>query len=145
MASTLECDYFLGLASYYYWYVENFYIITVPLHMLTQKNVRNQACNTAFSMLKRKLLELPLLTYPSFAADAGPFVLQTDPSAVGIGAVLEQDAYVLAYSSRAITKSEKQYSVIQQECLAAITVIKQFRHYLLGCHFMLMTDHAPLQ
>ena len=86
-----------------------------------------------------------MLTYPSFAADAGPFVLQTDPIAVGIGAVLEQDACVLAYSSRALTKSEKQYSVIQQECLAAVTAMKQFIHYLLGHHFMLMTDHAPLQ
>ena len=66
---------FLGLASYYRWYVENFATITIPLHVLTQKNVpfhRNQACDTAFSMLKGKLVEFPVLTYPNFA-DAGCF------------------------------------------------------------------------
>ena len=120
---------FLGLASYYRRYVENFATIAAPLHVLTQKNVPfhwNQACDTAFSMLKGKLLEFPVLTYPNFAADAGPFVLQTDASAVGVGAVLEQDGHVIAYFSRALTKSEKQYSVIQQECLAAVAAMKQF-------------------
>ena len=106
---------FLGLASYYHRYVENFATIAAPLHMLTQKNVPfvwNQECDTAFSVLKGKLIESPVLTYPNFAADAGSFVLQTDASTVGIGAVLEQDSHVLAYFSRALTKSEKQYSVI---------------------------------
>ena len=139
---------FLGLASYYRRYVENFATIAAPLHVLTQKNVPfhwNQACDTAFSMLKGKLVEFPVLTYPNFAVDAGPFMLQTDASAVGVGAVLEQDGHVIAYFSRALTKSEKQYSVIQQECLAAVAAMKQFRHYLLGRHFTLVTDHAPLQ
>ena len=78
-----------------------------------------------------------MLTYPNFAADAGSFVLQTDASTVGIGAVLEQDGHVLAYFSRALTKSEKQYSVIQQECLAVVAAMKQFRHYLLGRNLQL--------
>jgi len=34
---------------------------------------------------------------------------------------------------------------IQKECLAAVSALKQFRHYLLGCSFQLLTDHAPLQ
>ena len=116
--------------------------------MLTQKNVPfqwNQACDAAFAMLKGKLIQSPVLTYPNFAADGGPFVLQTDASAVGIGAVLEQEGHVIAYFSRAFTKAEKHYSVIQQECLAAVAAMKQFRHYLLGRQFTLMTDHAPLQ
>ena len=86
-----------------------------------------------------------MLTYPNFAADTGLFVLQTDASAVDIGVVLEQDGHVIAYFSRALTKSEKRYSVIQQECLSAVAAMKQFQHYLLGRHFTLMTDHAPLQ
>ena len=40
---------------------------------------------------------------------------------------------------------EKQYSVIQKECLAAIYGMKQYQHYLLGWFFSLMTDHKPLQ
>jgi len=65
-----------------------------------------------------------VLTYPNFAVDTDPFVLQTDASAVGIGAVLEQGGHVLAYFSRTLTKAEKQYSVIQQECLDAVVAMK---------------------
>ena len=52
---------------------------------------------------------------------------------------------IIAYASRSLTSSEKNYSVIQRECLAAVYGTKQFRHYLLGRHFQLITDHAPLQ
>ena len=72
-------------------------------------------------------------------------MLQTDASSVGVGAVLEQGGKVVAYASRALSKAERQYSVIQRECLAAVYGMKQFRHYLLGRSFKLVTDHAPLQ
>ena len=72
-------------------------------------------------------------------------LLQTDASAVGLGAVLEQQGHVIAYASRSLTSSECNYSVIQRECLAIVFVLKQFRHYLLGRPFLLNTDHAPLQ
>ena len=71
--------------------------------------------------------------------------MQTDASAVGLGAILEQGSHVVAYASRTLTQSEKQYSTIQKECLAAVYAMKQFRHYLLGRPFQLMTDHTPLQ
>ena len=67
-----------------------------------------------------------------------------DASAAGLGAVLEQGG-VIAYASRSLTRAERQYSVIQRECLAIVYALKQFRHYLLGRHFRLFTDHAPLQ
>ena len=72
-------------------------------------------------------------------------MVYTDASDVGLGAVLEQDNHVIAYASRTLTKSERNYSVIQKECLAIVYATKQFRHYLLGRQFQLHTDHAPLQ
>ena len=139
---------FLGLASYYRWYIPCFAEIANPLHKLTQKGVPfhwTTDCADAFSQLKSKLVQAPVLAYPRFDPEAKMFVLQSDASATGIGAVLEQDGHVVAFASRALTNSERQYSVIQKECLAAVYATKQFRHYLLGRHFQLMTDHSPLQ
>ena len=85
------------------------------------------------------------MAYPQFGKNSPPFVLQTDASSVGLGCVLEQNGYVIAYASRALSKAEQQYSVIQKECLAAVFAMKQFRRYLLGRKFQLLTDHSPLQ
>lgn len=147
-----EVRQFLGLASYYRRYIEKFSDVAVPLSGLTQKGAAfcwNEACEEAFSSLKTKLTQAPIyiLSYPQLDQNASlsPFILQTDASNVGLGAVLEQDKKVIAYASRTLTKSEKHYSVIQKDCLAIVFALKQFRHYLLGRKFQLVTDHAPLQ
>ena len=118
---------FLGLASYYRRYIRNFANIAAPLHQMTQKSTRfswNQECKQAFSTLKQCLVQSPVLTFPDFSSTAKPFVLQTDASSFGIGAVLEQTGKVVAYASRILTKAEKSYGVIQQECLAIVYALK---------------------
>ena len=143
-----EVRQFLGLASYYRRYIHQFADIAKPLNALTQKATTFEwtgECQDAFNSLKRKLTQAPILAYPSFHQSASPFVLQTDASAVGLGAVLEQDGHVIAYASRTLNKAEQNYSVIQKECLAVVFTLKQFCHYLLGRPFRLITDHEPLQ
>ena len=102
-------------------------------------------CAEAFTALKDHLTQAPVLAYPRFDHNVGTFHLQTDASAVGLGAMLEQNGHPVVYASRLLTSLEKQYSVIQRECLAIVFALKQFRHYLLGGHFKILTDHAPLQ
>ena len=122
--------------------------IAAPLHQLTQKGMSfnwSQECTDAFNLLKQKLMQAPILTIPNFNTAASPFVVYTDASSIGIGAILEQDSHMIVYASRVLTKSEKQYSVIQRECFALVYALKQFRHYLIGRSFTLITDHAPLQ
>ena len=139
---------FLGLASYYRRYINRFADLAAPLHQLTHNNAEFQwteECNTAFESIKKRLTEAPVLAFPRFDRQAGSMVLQTDASGVGLGAVLEQEGHVIGYASRTLSRSESNYSVIQRECLAIVWGMKQFRHYLLGRPFQLMTDHAPLQ
>ena len=139
---------FIGLASYYRRYIKDFATIAAPLHNLTQKGndfTWSEECTVAFDLLKQKLTQAPILVFPNFSKKATPFVVYTDASSTGIGAVLEQDNHVIAYASRTLTKPERQYSVIQRECLAVVYALKQFRHYLVGRSFNLVTDHAPLQ
>ena len=146
--SVKEVRQFVGLASYYRRYIQYFAEISKPLHVLTQNNVPFvwcEECNVAFSELKTQLIQAPVLTYRRFDCGASQVVLQTDASAYGIGAVLEQDGHVVAYISRALSKAEQQYSVIRKECLDAVYAMKQLRHYLLGRPFKLVTDHKPLQ
>ena len=50
-----------------------------------------------------------------------------------------------AYASRSLTKAERRYSVTRQELLAVVTFMHHFRHYLLGKHFVLRTDHSSLK
>ena len=96
-----------------------------------------------FLTLKKCLLQSPILIFPDFSSTAKPFVLQTDASATGIGAVLKQGGQVVAYASSVLTPPEKSYSVIQQECLAIVYVLKQFRHYLLGCCYNKRDNSCP--
>ena len=143
-----EVRQFLGLASYYRRYVLKFAEIVCPLNNLMQKGMPflwSSDCEQAFLSLKEKLIQAPVLACPKLGANASTFTLETDASAVVIGAVLEQDGHPVAYVSRALKKAEKNYSVIQQECLAIVFAMKQFRHYLLGRPFTILTDHAPVQ
>ena len=112
-----EVRQFLGLASYYRRYVLNFANIAAPLHQLTEKGAMyswTPECDASFNALKKQLTQAPILAYPKFGSGAGQFVLATDASNTGIGAVLEQEGRVVAYASRTLSKSEKNYSVIQR-------------------------------
>ena len=86
-----EMRHFLGLASYYRRFIPNFSTIAAPLNALTCTNVTfswSQDCEVAFNQLKTLLTSAPVLSFPR--ADGGEFVLDTDASNVGIGAVLSQ-------------------------------------------------------
>ena len=113
---------------YYHRYISCFTDIAAPLYHLTNKGVTfewNPSCQSAFDNLKDALTQALILKYPDFTASANPFHLYTDASATEIGAVLEQSTHFIAYVSRALSKSEQNYSVIQKECLTLVYDLKQ--------------------
>ena len=148
-ASVHDVRSFLGLASYYRRFVANFASIAQPLHKLTEKKIPfhwTNECQQAFDILKNKLTTAPVLVYPEISKQ---FILDTDASDRGIGAVLSQmhdgQERVIAYGSRALSKAERNYSTTRKELLAVVYFTRHFRHYLLGCEFLLRTDHSSLQ
>ena len=79
-----------------------------------------------------------------------PFILQTDASEVGVGAILSQidtEGYdhPVAYFSRKLLSREQKYSTIEKECLAIKLGVQAFQTYLLGQEFVIQTDHQALQ
>ena len=77
------------------------------------------------------------------------FILDTDASNVGIGAVLsqEQDGIekVIAYGSKKLDQQQQRYCVTRRELLAVVTFVHEYRHYLLGKQFLIRTDHNSLR
>jgi hypothetical protein len=140
---------FLGLANYYRRFIKDFATICRPLHKLTEKSAPfkwTDECQYAFQTLRNKLVSPPVLVFPEFSKE---FILDTDASDSGIGAVLSQiddrgQERVVAYASRALSKAERNYSVTRKELLAMVTFTFHFRQYLLGRTFTLRTDHSSL-
>ena len=139
---------FLGLAGYYRRFIKNFAQIAKPLtNLLRKEQVFNwdENAQTAFETLRDNLCEPPVLAHPHFEEK---FLVTTDASGYAIGAVLSQGEIgkdrPIAFVSRAMNQAEKNYCTFSKEALAIVYAITQFRPYLYGNKFTLITDHRPL-
>ena len=88
----------------------------------------------------------PVLVYPKFGPDS-EFVLETDASYVGLGAVLSQrqedgKVHPIAYASQSLDIHEKKYGVTELETLGLVWAVRYFRPYLLGHRTTVFTDHS---
>ena len=140
---------FLGLCTYYRRFVPSFADLARPLHQLTEKArpfLWSEDCEAAFTKLKEALTIAPILSYPT---PDHPFILDTDASDVGIGAVLSQiqngQERVIAYFSRTLTAPERNYCVTRRELLAIVKAVEHFHVYLYGRKFTVRSDHSALQ
>jgi hypothetical protein len=140
---------FLGLTGYYRNYVQGYAQLAVPLFELTKKEVAfvwDLGCQSAFEALKGALVAAPVLTRPDFDKQ---FCLDVDWSPKGVGAILSQregrKERVVAYASKGLTSAPKKFHPMEGECYALIWGIMHFRQYLHRTHFVLRTDHKPLE
>ena len=144
---------FLGSVGYYQRFIRNYSHLIKPLtDFLKQQRPDiiqwTDVTYEAFDALRKVLIDKPVLQLPDINC---PFILQTDASNIGLGAVLLQpckhDPRILApvaYASRLLQNAEINYSVIEREGLAVYWALQKFFIYLYGRHFTLRTDHKPL-
>ena len=139
------------MSGYYHKFIPDYSAVAAPLTDLTRRSApkvvkRTEQCDKAFKKLKEILCTEPVLKSPDFRR---PFILKTDASNWGVGAVLSQmdskgTEHPVGYYSRKLLPREKSYSTIEKECLAIKLGIQAFRVYLQGNPFEIQTDHRVL-
>ncbi|KAK3726814.1 hypothetical protein QZH41_019605 [Actinostola sp. cb2023] len=152
---------FLGFSGFYRKFVQNYAKMVKPLTdlaagMMKPKKKGNDSdsqwewsedCQRAFQETVAALSSPPVLMYPNFTL---PFICSTDASQEGLGATLSQKQddgteRVIAYASRALRKSERNYPAHKLEFLCLKWVVtEKFHDYLYGNTFLVRTDNNPL-
>lgn len=146
---------FLGLCNHYKRFIGGYSTKIAALSELTQANCQfnlpeNSPALQAFEWLKQAITSAPILAVPNFEA---PFIVVTDASSFGIGAVLMQQADAsdpatrrpIAFHSARLSDAERNYPVGEQELLAVISALRKWRCYLEGAKggVTIITDHLP--
>nr|GEU42626.1 hypothetical protein [Tanacetum cinerariifolium] len=104
---------FFGLTGYYRRFIKNFDSISRPLTQLLKKNSFkwNGEAHESFLLLKEAMVQAPVLGLPNFHK---PFIMETDASGVGLGAVLQQDGHPIAYLSKALAPKHHSLSTYEK-------------------------------
>ncbi|SGY45138.1 BQ5605_C001g00251 [Microbotryum silenes-dioicae] len=147
---------FLGLVQYLRKFIPGLAEHTAALTPLTRQGLSSIATlwipNEVrhFKAIKAIVTSLDCLRPPDHSANAAPFWVMTDASNQGIGGVLLQGqewkvARPIAYWSRQYIPAERNYPTHEQELLAIVEALKEWRIDLLGGHFHILTDHSTLE
>ncbi|XP_064468546.1 uncharacterized protein K02A2.6-like [Ornithodoros turicata] len=139
---------FIGLINYYGKFLPRLSTVLHPLYRLLQEKVTwlwDLECQRAYSQVKDLLASSAVLAH--YDPDK-PVQLSCDASPYGLGAVFSHvyddgSTRPVAYASRTLSDSEKNYSQLEKEAL--VFGVKKFHFYLYGRKFVLVTDHKPLQ
>ena len=140
---------YLGLLNYYGHFIANLSTSLQPLHELLRKGVKwewTKECEEAFQRSKSELMAGRVLVPYD---EKRKLILACDASPYGVGAVISHvmddgQERPIAFASRTLTKSERNYSQIEKEALAIVFGVRKFHKYLYGRTFHLYTDHKPL-
>ncbi|KAK3744267.1 hypothetical protein QZH41_019938, partial [Actinostola sp. cb2023] len=140
---------FLGMLQYYGKFLANLSTMLQPLNNLLRERVPwlwKPECQQAFNGAKEQLLSSKVLTHYDVNL---PLVLACDASSYGIGAVISHvmengEERPIAFASRTLSSSEKNYGQIEKEALSLVYGVKKFHQYLYGRKFIMETDHKPL-
>ena len=147
-ANVTELRAFLGLANYYRRFVERYAHTALPLTRLTGKGTVwewGDSQTAAFLEMKRKLTSTPVLRMPDFSR---PFFVFADACGFALGGSLEQDfgsgRQPVAFLSKKLSDAQRNYGPGDQEALAIVTALHEWRCYLQGARFVVNSDHRTL-
>ncbi|KAB5521739.1 hypothetical protein DKX38_026058 [Salix brachista] len=120
---SLKHDVSLGLTGYYRKFVRNYGLIARTLTNLLKKGqfCWNTEAEEAFQTLKKAMTTTPILAMPNFN---DTFIVETDASGNGIGAVLQQQGKPIAFMSRALGVSKCSWSTYAKDMLAVVEAIR---------------------
>lgn len=142
---------FVGMANWYRSFINNFADLSGPLTDCLKKSSKpfalTENAKIAFEKLKTALSSAPLLAQPNFKRE---FVIQCDASNIGVGGVLfqyddEGREHPIAFVSQKLNRAQRNYTVTELECMAAIVCVNRFRPYIEGLPFRIITDHSSLK
>ena len=154
--SYTSIQWFVGMVGHFRCFIAHFARLARPLNnhlegdtskLKAHKVALSQKAKEAFSLLKQALLQAPVLKFADYSK---PFVLETDASSNGLGAVLLQEGedgklHPTAYGSRSLTKAERNYHSGKTEFLTLKwAVMDHFKEYLIYQPFVMHTDNNPL-
>jgi len=128
-------------------FISNLVDKAAPLYNLLKNDTAftwSNECEQAFTQLKNSIINATSLTHYD---ETKPLILAADASSYGLGVVLSQDTdqgeVPVAYASKTLTDTQKNYSQIEREALFIIYGVTKFRQFLYRRHFTLVTDHEP--
>jgi hypothetical protein len=140
----------LGHTRYYKIFIRGYTQITKPMEKLFRKDTKiqwNEDIQLGLDTLKYKMVTAPILAFLDLHKT---FHVHVDASAITLGAILVHPGvgeldHPIAFASRKMSESEKNYNTTEREGLAMVYVLQKFRHYLLGKHLKMFTDHSMLK
>ncbi|GBG90121.1 hypothetical protein CBR_g50214 [Chara braunii] len=137
------------MTGYYRTFVKNYSVVAAPLTNLTRLDTPwewTEECEAAFRHLKHALTHYEVLKLPD---PDKPFIVTTDASQYGIGAVLAQQEgpklRPVENMSKKMSSQKLAKSAYEKELYAVFKALTHWRHYLLGRFFILRTDHQTLR
>jgi hypothetical protein len=123
--------------------MKNYGTLAKPLTNLLKKKqfAWSDEAQAAFELLKVSMSSTLVLALPDFNKQ---FVVETDASDAGLGAVLMQDNRPIAYLSKPLSASNKFLSIYEKEFLALIMAVEKWMPYLQRQEFLIKIDHRSL-